>query len=380
MLNFFDMNRIRRYCAEKFPFVHRILYRSALLVYVDSDVNDTLVSNETVLVLPPSCYWTLSANLKVKTEKEAAAYGAALFDLSDTYQYQAQKIGESSYILIAYDPDEIVNKVLSRPEFSEVLQITFAQWVFAEESSPIQLRNGKVLSILDGIVIETDSSYLCKKGTIELSEALQRPRYNIKTLSKESFAPAILTVKTLRMTLVILLILLGNFSAIALVDYQEAMGIRESIEGLLENSKLPKTSIEREAILSALKTKEIKQLHLRQICKETSDIPVDVKTFVPPQTPVPSASPSTSAEGIVLIPGSKPGEPNRLLVENTSSFATIAFRSEGIEELSYDGNSINLMIDTHDSNAGAKLKNEIVKRFTHAQVVEHNTQLEVRLK
>ncbi|MDD2828322.1 MAG: hypothetical protein PHW18_01970 [Sulfuricurvum sp.] len=369
-----------RLIAEKYPLLHRLFYRTAPLVYGDH-TQMTPPSKETVLVIPPRYYWVKRANLKVKTSKEAASYGTALFDLDDTYTYQAQSIGNHDFILIAYNQSEIAKEVLSNPKFESIEKITFAQWVFATESHPIRLSEEKSLAIVDGVVVEMDSSYLLQKETLSLDEALSHPKYHLPTLPREAFAPAVLTPKTLRVTFIIAVLLFGNFATHAVVNYQESVNIERTIQEELQRSKLPETSIERQSIAETLKIKEKKQLRLRQACKELSDIPVEVKTANPPP-PAPITPPpvSSSAEGIVLIPGSKPGEANRLIVDNTLSAPVVAFHTEGMRELNYDGKTITLLIDTHDSNAGAKLKEEIKKQLRHAEVREDNKQLEVRLR
>jgi hypothetical protein len=129
-----------------------------------------------------------------------------------------------------------------------------------------------------------------------------------------------------------------------------------------------------------LKMKEKKQLHLRQSCKELSDLPIEVKMVNPPLPPVTPPPVSSSPEGIVLIPGSKPGEANRLIVNNTLSAPVIALHTEGMREVNYDGKIITLFIDIHDTNMGEKLKEEIKKQLHHAEVREDNKQLEVRLR
>ncbi len=367
--------------CNKYAFLRRFLCDSAPLVYADT-LSLAPISKETVLVLSPNDYWVLAVNLNVKTAKEAVTYAAALFDLSDQYRYEAQKVEENKYILIAYNPNEISTKLLSLPQFSLINKVTFSQWVFAQESRPIHLRNGKYLTTIEGIVIEMDASYINTSTSVELDEALALPRPFLKTVAIEEFLPTALTQKTLRTTLYILLILLGNLGTQALFSYQESTKLSEKMTEIRKVSKLPETSIEREAILGTLKSKETKQLHFRKVCKEISDLPIESKIIPPPAALVAPNTPSSSAEGIVLIPGSKPGEANRLLVGNNPAAAAevISFHGEGIQELTYDGNAINLTIDTRDSGTAEKLKNEIIKHFNHAQVNSHNTQLEVRLK
>lgn len=378
MLNFFDRREFIEPLCTKYPFMRRFFCRLEPLVFANTLSTNT---DETVLVLSPNDYWALAVNLNVKTEKEAVKYAPALFDQGDEYRYEAQKTGQNSYVLIAYNPNELSQMLLTLPNVSMIKKITFAQWVFAQETRPVHLPSGKYLATLDGIVIEMDASYVNASTSIELDEALAQPRPFLKTVAIEELLPSPLTQKTLKITFLILLLLLGNLATQALFSYQESANLTAKMTEILETSKLPQTSIEREAVLGALMSKETKQLHFRKICKEISNLPVESKIIPPPTTPNVSTAPSSSVDGIILIPGSKPGEANRLLVENNSSAAeVISFRGEGIQELTYDGNAINLIIDTHDSTVTEKLKNEIIKHFNHPQFNNHNTQLEVRIK
>lgn len=379
MLNSFNIKEISRFLCTKYPRIHRFFCRPEPLVYIDS-LSETAIENEAVLVLSPNNYWTLRAELNVKSEKEAASYGAALFDLDESYRYEAQRVEKNRYILIAYNPSELSLRLNASPSAATIKKMTFAQWVFTDRTLPIHLPNGKYLTTLDGIVIEMDGSYLNTNRSVELDAALTYSRTYLRTVPLERLASSELSSKTLRNTLIILLIFLGNLAAITVSSYQESLRLRDKIDDILSLSKLPETSIERGAILEALKNKEKKQLRMRQICKEISDLPVEGRSIAPVSLPNLPPVITPSPEGIVLIPGSQPGEPNRLLVENTSSAPAVSLHGEGIRELNYDGNAINLIIDARDANERDALKEKIAARFKHAQINEHDTQIEVRIK
>ncbi|MDO9206633.1 MAG: hypothetical protein Q7T91_00105 [Sulfuricurvum sp.] len=375
MLSFFKlMQSYRSLCEEKGVF-RRLFCRSTPLEYADE--LHTPIPQNAVLILPPSDYWALQATLNVKSEKEAASFGPALFELNDAYHYEAKKIGENSYSLIAYNPAEISLKLHSFNRDSMIDRITFSQWVFADESQPIHLSNGKVLTTLEGVVIEIDPDYIHANNTIGMSEALAHPRFFIKTLPVERLLTSSVTTKTLKITLILLLIVLGNLTTNALLNTRESVRLEELKEGLLDRANLPETSIEREAILSALHKKEAAQLRLRHQFLRISDLPVQASTprALPPiVTPAPAV-----AEGIVLIPGSKPGEPNRLLVEGASSAPVLTLSGEGIKEIVYDGNSIKIIVDTQGSQAKENLKKVFSKKFKKVRFTERGNQLEVRI-
>ncbi|HEX5711107.1 MAG TPA: hypothetical protein VFX68_07145 [Sulfuricurvum sp.] len=377
-MNFYKLAQSYRFVCKKYPVLRRFICRSSSLLYAD-ELPATIPQN-TVLILPPSDYWALNATLNVNTQKEAALFGPALFDLGEEYHYEAQKIGSNHYTLIAYNPTEISLKLESLQDSSLFEKITFTQWVFADEPRPIRLKNGKYLTTLEGIVIEIDASYVQTDDAISMDNALNKEHLFIKTIPLERLLPTNITPKTLKTTLIILLIVLGNLLWGIALSTKESSRLSEASQALLNRSKLPETSIEREAILSSLVKKEEKQLRLRHHCLQISDIPIQsTGALIPPPTVENTPSP-TAMEGVVLIPGSKPGEPNRLLVGGSSSAPAIALQGKGIEEFIYDGNSIKLVLNESDLDAKDKLKKAFRKKFKKIKFSEHGNQLEVRIQ
>lgn len=377
MLNFFELMQSYRFICKKYRTLRRFLCRSSSLVYADEPY--TPIPQNAVLILPPRDYWALHATLNVKTQKEAALFGPALFDLGDEYRYEAQKISENNYILIAFNPSEISLNLKSHQDSSDFEKITFAQWVFADEVQPIQLKSGKYLTTLEGIVIEIDGGYIHTNDAISMNEALHKEHLFTKTIPMERLLPSNITPKTLRATLFILLLVFGNLLGSIVLNSQESSRLSETSQELLDHSKLPETSIEREAILSSLIKKEEKQLRLRHQSLQISDIPIKATRALPPSPIAASTPPSTPMNGVVLIPGSKPGEPNRLLLGGSSSTPAIAVQGKGMEEFVYDGNSIKITLNEANSDAKEKLKKAFSKKFKKVRFSEHGNQLEVRI-
>lgn len=376
---------IREYFAPKIP-----------LIYADEALPMQLpLAKGAALIFPPSDYWAVRVDINAKNEKDAAKYGPALFDLGRSYRYEAKKVGDGSYVVIAYDPEILSVKLLSYGDLSMIDKITFAQWVFDKEAYAIHLKDNRYLTMLDGIVVEIDQSYLDKSGCIEINDALMNPNPFLKTFPIEDLAASVITDKTLRRTLIVLFVLFANFTTLSFFNHQESLRLSDHIQETLTASKLPETSIERDAILASLRLKEKKQLDLRNQSHKISTLPmevkqptIDTKSSTVPALPTVSAASLppippilTTAGDVVLIPGSNPGEQNRLLVEKSSS-STNKLQSvgDGIEELTYDGHVINLIINTPDASTKEKLKNAVTKLFKNAQLNDHNTQLEVRLK
>lgn len=338
-------------------------------------------SKNSIVILPPSDYWAIQATLNVKTAKEAATFGSALFDLSDDYRYAARRLGKDSYSLIAYNPAEISHKLHSFSNGAVIEKFTFAQWVFADEEHSIHLDNGKILTTIEGVVIEIDSDYLAMDTSIPLKEALKKPRFFIQSLPVEQLHSSTLTPKTVKTTLFVLLLVLGNLTATTVLNYQEIGHLESLKEELLEHTKLPETSFERDALSSSLQKKEVVQLRLREQFLHISDLSLHVVLPAEVNAPAPAVIPSSAAvEGVVLIPGSNPGEPNRLLVNGSSNIPTASapvFQGEGIEEIVYDGKNIKMLLNASENKSKEDLKKAIMKPFKKAKISEHGNQLEV---
>lgn len=386
------MKKLVRFLINKYDDTCKYFAPKIPLLYADHAISAPMPLGKGIaLIFPTSDYWAMHVHLNAKNEKDAVKYGPALFDLSDSYRYEAQKTGESSYVLLAYEPDVLLQKVLSYPDLSIIDKFTFAQWVFDEETHPIHLYDKKYLTILDGVVVEIDQSYLEKSTYIELNDALSHPKTFFKTLPLEGLVTSEITNKTLRKTLIILCILFGNFTSLAYFSHQESSQLVERMQEMLTSANLPETSIERDAILTSLRLKEKKQLDFRHQCYAISILPIEVKrpttdptptSSMPQLPPILGSSANAVSNGIVLIPGSNPGEQNRLLVEKSSSPTdnTLSVGEDGIQELIYDGHAVNIIINTSNTTIKEKLKNELTKQFKNVQLSDHNTQLEVHLK
>lgn len=240
--------------------------------------------------------------------------------------------------------------------------------------------NNKYLTLIDGIVIEMDSTYIQTDTSIPLAEALVSRGSFVRTIQIKGLEKAKVTAKTLKVTAIIFVIFFANLVTEAILDHQESNKLSAKIHTILMESKLPETSIERKAILESLKIKEKQQLHFRHQFKQISDIPIEVKRVSLPELPVAPEVPAVLSNSIVLIPGSNPGEANRLLIDSKPPLLSSNYHGKGMQVLEYDGHTINLIIDTQDFASAEKLKAELMKQFTKAQIEVHGNQLEVGLR
>lgn len=349
------------------------------MVYI-SDI-DTPLESSTILILPPSDYWAIATTLNVKTPKEALAYAPALFELDESHRYDARKIGENRFVLIAYDPVHLAEKFKALTLPPSIKEFTFAQWVFADAPEAIRLKNGKVLASVEEIVVEIDPAYLRGSSSLSIHDALSTPKPIAQSIPIESLLPTEVTSKTAKATLLVIIIAWLNLLSIFIINTQDSARLDAAKTQLLQQFNLSETSFEREAALNALKNKEAAQRTLRDHIRRIGTVSIYAESM-PASTPSPLSPPPSISEGIVLIPGSKPGEANRLLVEGKPSVAsTEPIRyAQGIQELTYDGKMVKILINTKDAKATSLLKSEFQKRFKTAKYTERDQQLEVRIK
>lgn len=364
---------LRLFVCERTSLLRRILCPVHPLVYADEVSGE--ISADTLVVLSPKEYWVMEARINVSSEKEAVKYAPALFDLGGNYLYQAKKTDKNTYILIAYNPQEVEDKIRKNPIMSHVRKVTFSQWVFADRDKPVRLNNNRCLAVVDGIVLEMEASYISEHGSIPLTEALRSSHQSYKAVSLSSLISDTIIPKTFKTSLFVFMLLSGNFLLQAFNDHFAITEANAKIETLLSSSHLSATSIERDVILRSLREKEEKQLSLRRKCYTLSmlEVPMDKAA-----SPVPATL--SGSEGIVLIPGSKPGDSNRLLIDGKTNAASASGGMTGFSELLYDGKMLKITLDAADDKRADEIKSILLKKFKHSRIDEQNHKIEVRIK
>jgi hypothetical protein len=380
------LQSINRLC-RRFSFLRQIFCPIVPIRYVDTSIEN---SND-VIILPPSDYWVLQTTLAVKTAKEAIKFAPALFDLGEGYRYVAKKIAENRFTLIAYDPLLIATTRSDLLEHTTRRKVTFAQFIFADETHPIRTQSGKYLVSYEGIVTEIDQRYIDLSLSVEMQTLLNDFQKDYPSIVIEKSSLNVFNPKTLKITALILLIILINISIGSYIIYQSTKEINQKKEDILHALNLPLTSIERDTIIDALKRKESRQLQLRAHCNKIKLIPIKASLAAPiysskptyatsaaPSYPKPTYDASTpTTNDVVLIPGSKPGEPNRLLVDGKPNQPSTTSLGEMIRELQYDGKTIKIVIRT---NEGENLKKAFLKQFKNSHAEYRDNQLEIRIK
>lgn len=335
-------------------------------------------SGSDIMVLRPEDYWVRRINLNVSSEKEAAKYGYSLFDLDEELVCYARKVSAETYDVVGFNPQKIMARYPELFSLSSERSVTFAQWVFDRLEVPIKLPNGRYLSLHEGIVFEMEGHYLDVEGSLGIEEIEKKPFYGLKTILVGSMVPSSLSMKTLKITVVLLALLVANIVMEGYKVRSVSEQIGNEMETLNMSSGLHGVSMERNAIIDTLRYKEAKQLTLRERCYKLRDIGLkpSAAESIPPSAPIMLSSMDQS--GIVLIPGSKPGEPNRLLVNGVQNTPSRSLKmQEGIQEIVFDGKKTLFVFKTSEPQS---LKKMLMKRFRNSRIEEHGGRIEVRFK
>ena len=344
------------------------------LVYCD--VPGCADDESAIIVIAPRGYWAKNVALDVKTSKEALKYAAALLDLGDEYRYAAHKNSDGTFSIIGYLVEELIAFWPEVFDGNHDRQVVFAQWVFGEMKAPIILPSGSVLALCEGIVVEMNSQYITQSQTLPLENALSDVGTTFPLLRTSQLVPKRASSKTLWITLAILIVVLFNIMGRLGGVYTQRLELQHQREVLLEKTTLGQTSLERLAVISVLEEKQRKQKKFKEQAYTLKQIAIAGE--VPRIATLPTAAPATAASsGIVLIPGSKPGEQNRLLVDGVTSVAPSTANLLGIKELMYDGKTFLISVVSDDPET---LKGVFLKKYKNARTQIHGKTLEVRLK
>ena len=344
------------------------------LVYCD--VSGCADDESAIIVIAPRGYWAKNVTLEVKTSKEALKYAAALLDLGDEYRYAVHKNSDGTFSIIGYLVEELIAFWPEVFDGNHDRQVVFAQWVFGEMKAPSVLPSGSVLALCEGIGVEMHSQYITQSQTLPLEDALSDVGTTFPPLRTSQLVPKRASSKTLWITLAILVVILLNIVGRLGGVYTQRLELQHEREVLLEKTTLGQTSLERLAVISVLEEKQRKQKKFKEQAYTLKQIAIAGE--VPRIATLPTAAPAAAASsGIVLIPGSKPGEQNRLLVDGATSVAPLTGNLLGIKELTFDGKTFLISVVSDDPEA---LKGVFLKKYKNARTQIHGKILEVRLK
>ncbi|MCI4406007.1 MAG: hypothetical protein JHC35_01825, partial [Sulfuricurvum sp.] len=155
--------------------------------------------------------------------------------------------------------------------------------------------------------------------------------------------------------------------------YREAEKIVDEQEQMKIEQHLPATQMELDALASSWEKKESQQMKLRKIVAAFSTLTLennntDLLSAAPPAVPAPVTN------GIVLVPGSKPGDRNLLLVPGGSNTVSGTVLGEYVTTLSYENGSVHFKISTPSPQNAEKVRDSVVKSLkTNTVTIKDNS-------
>lgn len=347
------------------------------LVYADG--YDATIDPDALIVIPPRGYWSKNVTLDVKSTREALKYGEALLDLGAGYDYAAYKMGDNSFSIVGYKTQDLLQLWPDVFDAAHERHIVFAQWVFGTIAQPVLLPNGALLALCEGDVVEMQPQYVQAPHTTLLADALSVGRGDYPAISTFEFVASPLDIKTLWISVVILLVLLGNIGMGIVGVNQQRTHVEDQKTLLMQRTSLGETAIERLAVIGVMEEKQKRERKFKEQCYTLKAIEID--NDVPSSTPriqpvAPSLTPSTLG-GVVLIPGSKPSDKNQLIVNGTPAVSFATPKAMGIKELVFDGKGMVMSVVSSDPEG---LQRAFLKQFKNSKTTIQGNNLEVRIK
>ncbi|MDD2370013.1 MAG: hypothetical protein PHQ90_11990 [Sulfuricurvum sp.] len=328
-------------------------------------------SEALVLILSPDLYRICVVSLPVATPKEAVRYAPSYFDLSDERtRYGAYQLGEGRYLLSAFDPEPIrVRLEEAGVDPVSVERFVLAQEAFGVDILPVSLKNGSVLALNDGIVVRLPSEYIGEPPKYDLEVSLQKLAPCLTGFRADMYKGGDVTKKTLTITLSLSLIILLNLLIQGGYSYREAGKIADEQEQMKIEKNLPATQMELDALASSWEKKESQQMKLRKIFAAFSTLTLENNNTV-----LPVAAPAPASNGIVLVPGSNPGDRNLLLVPGGSNTLSGTVSGEYVTSLAYENGSVHFKISTPSPQDAEKIRDSVAKTLkTNTVTIKENT-------
>jgi regulator of replication initiation timing len=146
------------------------------------------LSKQVDVVLSPQFYWVRREELKIEKERDALKVAPATFesqfDSLENISFLALKSGENSYLFIAYNIVDILNRLESEFGISEkeIGNIYTAQTEFFETEQALSSSSEKLLVVVDGIVSEivNHSQNSSVESANEYLSRTSRSQYSMK--------------------------------------------------------------------------------------------------------------------------------------------------------------------------------------------------------
>lgn len=317
-----------------------------------------------VMILSPDLYRISVASLPVSTVKEAVRYAESYFDVSDERtRYGAYLLGEGRFLFTAFDPEPVrIRLEAAGIDPSSVDRFVLAQEAFGDYNLPLLFTDAFALALSEGIVVRLPSHYVHNPINHTMEETLQTLEPCLRGFRVDMHRGEEATKKTLAITVTLCFFVVVNLLIQGGTSYFESARIMDEQAQMKIDKHLPDTQMEMDALAATWEKKESEQIKLRKIVAAFATLKLDSNNTV--STPAVAASPTNN---IVLVPGSKPGERNLLLVPGDANTTLGRVSGEYVTSLTYENKTILFKILTPSQERGEKIRDSV------AQTLKTNT-------
>lgn len=324
------------------------------------------------LILASDLYRTAVAQIPVADAADAVRYAGSYFDhIDDTTRLGAFATDDGRYLLTAVTPGDLLASLAAGgvPPAS-VERLVTAQEAFSAADLPIALPDGSALALVGGTVVRLPASYLSVAPAQTVGEALTHIAPCPTGFAPDFATGEAVAPKTLLLTVVLSVLITASLLIQGFLSRHDARTLSQARPS---DSALPSTRMELDALSAAWEKKEAEQLRLRTMVAAFASLPLDADTAS--SAPSPAAAP---AQGIVLIPGSRPGDPNRLLVggDANATAAPLTDPGEYAASLAYENGIITFAIQTKDESRAQELRDRCAKILKTDTVTVKGTSVE----
>jgi len=226
------------------------------------------------VILSPQFYWVKKVSLPVKRAGEAKKLAESVFEGSlpeGAYSYEVIPAGEGEFILIAYDREEIAQK-LERyfTGSAKVQSVRFAQYECASLDACCSIDDESSLVNLNGLLMQIPRNCSDPKLIKPTSHKVKLGSLDVEVMDRRTF---------FYLAAAVLLFVSANI--LEYVDYQkEAAKLEEAKSELIRKYDLPPTTMQLNSIKQSLFKTFQKQKKIRQTLFSLSRIPLKEKEYI----------------------------------------------------------------------------------------------------
>ena len=234
------------------------------------------------VVLSPQFYWVKKVSLPVKRAGEAKKLAESVFEGSlpeGVYSYEVIPAGDGEFILIAYNRDEIAQKLGTFfTDNAKVQSVRFAQYECAGLDECCSIDDESSLVNLNGLLMQIPRN--CTDPKLRIDDYLKGIKPTSHKVKLGSLDVEVMDRRTF-VYLAAAVVLFMSAYVLEYVDYKkEAAKLEAAKSALIRKYDLPPTTMQLNSIKNRLFKTFQKQKKIRETLFALSKIPLSKKEYI----------------------------------------------------------------------------------------------------